>query len=106
MRVVSDIAALRAATAGIGPTAFVPTMGNLHDGHLSLVRTARDHGKVVVSIFVNRLQFQPHEDFDRYPRTFERDCGIYEHNGCIASPCARRPQRKLDCRHAGPHPQN
>jgi pantoate--beta-alanine ligase len=81
MRVVSDIAALRAATAGIGPTAFVPTMGNLHDGHLSLVRTARDHGKVVVSIFVNRLQFQPHEDFDRYPRTFERDRAMLEAAG-------------------------
>ena len=58
---------------------FVPTMGNLHEGHLSLVRLARQHApKVAVSIFVNRLQFQPSEDFERYPRTFERDCALLE----------------------------
>ena len=74
MQVISDIAALRRAVAERGPVAFVPTMGNLHEGHLSLVRIARQHARaVVVSIFVNRLQFQQGEDFERYPRTFDKD---------------------------------
>ena len=74
MQVLTDITALRAALAAAGPVGFVPTMGNLHEGHLSLVRLARRQARsVVVSIFVNRLQFLPSEDFDRYPRTFERD---------------------------------
>jgi len=74
MQVLDDIAALRRALSQAGPVAFVPTMGNLHEGHLSLVRLARREVRaVVVSIFVNRLQFLPTEDFDRYPRTFERD---------------------------------
>ena len=79
MRVIADVAQLRAALASAGPVAFVPTMGNLHAGHLALVRLAsRRAPKVVVSIFVNRLQFQPGEDFDRYPRTFERDRALLE----------------------------
>ena len=75
MRVVRHIEDLRRATAAMPGLAFVPTMGNLHDGHLALVRLARARARhVVVSIFVNRLQFGPNEDFDRYPRTFEADC--------------------------------
>ena len=82
MQILRDTAPLRAAVAASGPVAFVPTMGNLHAGHLSLVRLARRHGRAVaVSIFVNRLQFQPGEDFERYPRTFERDCGLLEAEG-------------------------
>jgi len=74
MQIAQDVESLRRACASAGAVAFVPTMGNLHEGHLSLVRLARRHAPfVVVSIFVNRLQFQPGEDFDRYPRTFERD---------------------------------
>ena len=60
MQILRDTAPLRSAVAAAGPVAFVPTMGNLHPGHLSLVRLARRHGRAVaVSIFVNRLQFQP-----------------------------------------------
>ena len=82
MRIVRDIAALRSAAALAGPVAFVPTMGNLHEGHLSLVRLARSRARaVVVSIFVNRLQFAPGEDFERYPRTFERDGAALEAEG-------------------------
>ena len=87
MRVVHTIAELRQALAAVKAPAFVPTMGNLHDGHLSLVKLAREHehaqgGPVVASIFVNRLQFAPHEDFDRYPRTLERDCDLLRGAGC------------------------
>ena len=82
MQVVGETARLRNALAGAGPVAFVPTMGNLHAGHLALVRLARQHAPtVVVSIFVNRLQFLPGEDFDRYPRTFEQDCRLLEAEG-------------------------
>src|SRR3990167_7709394 len=75
MQVISTIAELRARLNNERAVAFVPTMGNLHEGHLNLVRLARDHGScVVASIFVNPLQFGPTEDFDRYPRTLEADC--------------------------------
>jgi len=82
MRIVSDVGSLRRALAAVPPLAFVPTMGNLHAGHLSLVRLARLQARAVaVSIFVNRLQFLPGEDFERYPRTFERDCALLEAEG-------------------------
>jgi len=86
MHVVKSIAALHEALQGRPRPAFVPTMGNLHDGHLALVRQARAAAglqvPVVASIFVNRLQFAPHEDFDSYPRTFERDCALLQREGC------------------------
>ena len=75
MQIHSAIADLRAALKNRGRIVFVPTMGNLHAGHISLMEQARAHGDTVVaSIFVNRLQFGPNEDFDKYPRTFADDC--------------------------------
>jgi pantoate--beta-alanine ligase len=81
--VISSIADLRARLAGQSDVCLVPTMGNLHAGHLSLVRLARArHQCVVASIFVNPLQFAPHEDFATYPRTLERDCELLSSGGC------------------------
>ena len=75
MQIHANIADLRAALKTRGRVVFVPTMGNLHAGHISLMQQARAHGDTVVaSIFVNRLQFGPNEDFDQYPRTFQGDC--------------------------------
>ncbi|HEX7272163.1 MAG TPA: pantoate--beta-alanine ligase [Casimicrobiaceae bacterium] len=75
MQIVTTAAELHSKVKDAGRIAFVPTMGNLHQGHLQLLRIAREHGDAVVaSIFVNRLQFGPNEDFDRYPRTFDADC--------------------------------
>jgi pantoate--beta-alanine ligase len=83
MRVVHTIADLRQVLVGAKTAVLVPTMGNLHEGHLALTKLAREHGgPVVASIFVNRLQFAPHEDFDTYPRTLERDCEQLRAAGC------------------------
>lgn len=75
MQIHSSIGETRTALKSLGSIAFVPTMGNLHAGHIALMHQARVHGDAVVaSIFVNRLQFGPRDDFDRYPRTFTADC--------------------------------
>jgi pantoate--beta-alanine ligase len=82
MEVIHAADALRDRLERADRVAFVPTMGNLHEGHMSLMRIARLHGDcVVASIFVNRLQFGPNEDFDRYPRSFEDDCTKLEREG-------------------------
>lgn len=82
MKIISDIQELRDHLRGQNRASFVPTMGNLHEGHLSLMRLARQHGDpVVASIFVNRLQFGPNEDFDSYPRTMQADIEKLEREG-------------------------
>ncbi len=82
MEVIETIKELRERLKREPQVACVPTMGNIHDGHLSLVRIARQHAPVTVTtIFVNRLQFGQGEDFDKYPRTFEEDCAKLEAEG-------------------------
>jgi pantoate--beta-alanine ligase len=83
MKIIKKIDELRDHLQAFKRPAFVPTMGNLHAGHLALVRQAKPLGDVLVaSIFVNRLQFLPHEDFDTYPRTWAADCGALQAAGC------------------------
>jgi pantoate--beta-alanine ligase len=75
MDIIHSVSALRERLQRVPNNVFVPTMGNLHDGHIQLINIAKPRAAcTVVSIFVNRLQFGPREDFDRYPRTFESDC--------------------------------
>lgn len=82
MKIITSIEELRDQLRGQLRTVFVPTMGNLHEGHLSLMRLARKHGDpIVASIFVNRLQFGPNEDFEKYPRTFQADVEKLEKEG-------------------------
>lgn len=83
MIIARSIDELRQALSASQRPAFVPTMGNLHAGHIQLVTRAKPLGDcTVVSIFVNRLQFLPHEDFDSYPRTWEADCAKLQAAGC------------------------
>lgn len=82
MQIIHTIHELREWRKNAGTVAFVPTMGNLHEGHLALVREAKQcAGNVVVSIFVNRLQFGQGEDFDKYPRTLQQDAAKLENEG-------------------------
>lgn len=77
MKVVTSRAQVRAQRAGLGTLGLVPTMGYLHEGHLSLVeRARRECGAVAVSVFVNPRQFGPHEDLDAYPRDLDRDLAL------------------------------
>ena len=83
MHLVHTLADLRSHLSAFRHPSVVPTMGNLHAGHLALVRQAKSLGDITVStIFVNRLQFAPHEDFDTYPRTLDADCQQLEAAGC------------------------
>lgn len=83
MYIAHTIEELRGRLSASKRPAFVPTMGNLHDGHIALVKQARPLGDATVaSIFVNRLQFLPHEDFDTYPRTWDSDCEKLRAAGC------------------------
>ena len=83
MRIVNSLSALAEALQAYRHPSVVPTMGNLHEGHLDVVRKAKPLGDVqLTTIFVNRLQFGPNEDFDTYPRTFEADCAQLEAAGC------------------------
>ncbi|MFO1290074.1 MAG: pantoate--beta-alanine ligase [Nitrosomonas sp.] len=82
MEIISDISVLRTRLKPEQSIGFVPTMGNLHEGHLSLVTITQQHARcTIVSLFVNRLQFSPNEDFDRYPRTLQNDFALLKEAG-------------------------
>ncbi|KMN51298.1 pantothenate synthetase [Chromobacterium violaceum] len=111
MEIIRTVAEMRAWRKQAGKLAFVPTMGNLHEGHLKLVAAARERAeKVVVSIFVNRLQFGQGEDFDAYPRTFDADCAKLAAAGVDALffPSERElyPRVRQDFNVEPPHIQN
>ena len=83
MKIIHTLSELRAQLQTFQHPAVVPTMGNLHAGHIALVRAAKPLGDVTVAtVFVNRLQFGPKEDFATYPRTLEADCAQLEAAGC------------------------
>lgn len=111
MQIIRSIAELRAWRKTAGRVAFVPTMGNLHEGHLALVAAAHQHAEqIVVSIFVNRLQFGQGEDFDAYPRTFDADCARLKAGGVavLFFPDERElyPRIRQDFNVEPPHIQN
>lgn len=86
VNVIEDRTGLDELRARSPSLAFVPTMGGLHEGHASLVRLGREHAEhVVVSIYVNPLQFGPDEDFARYPRSLDADLDLLEHAGATAA---------------------
>jgi len=107
MQVVDTIAELRALLARRSGIAVVPTMGNLHAGHIALVREARRRAPIVVTtLFVNRLQFGPREDFDRYPRTMANDCAQLASVGCdyVFAPDEREMYPSPQTCHVEPSP--
>ena len=82
MDIIHSVADLRARLQREPDNVFVPTMGNLHEGHVRLIDVAKSRAaSTVVSLFVNRLQFGPREDFDRYPRTIDADCSTLRRAG-------------------------
>ncbi len=108
MQIHTTIESLRAARRQAGKVALVPTMGNLHEGHITLMRQAREHADaVIVSIFVNRLQFGPNEDFSKYPRTLEADCEKLEAAGVahLFAPSEEIMYPSLQNYHVDPAPE-
>jgi pantoate--beta-alanine ligase len=108
MHVVHTISELRDRLSGFRRPAFVATMGNLHDGHIGLVHQAKGLGDVTVaSVFVNRLQFLPHEDFDTYPRTLAGDTAMLAAAGCdvLFAPSEREIYPQAQTFHVTPDPE-
>jgi pantoate--beta-alanine ligase len=108
MHIHTTITGLRQARAQAGRVALVPTMGNLHDGHIALMREAlRRADTVVASVFVNRLQFGPGEDFERYPRTFEADCAKLQAAGVahVFAPAEEQMYPQPQRYHVDPPPE-
>jgi pantoate--beta-alanine ligase len=108
MHVIHSIDELRQRLAGYRRPAFVATMGNLHEGHVSLARQAKGLGDVTVaSVFVDRLQFLPHEDFDTYPRTLPADAAVMAAAGCdvLFAPSERELYPQAQTFHVAPDPE-